>query len=165
MPPLSLPSFELNDAGGTPFTFPSRRHALLAVVGDGADAATDATLRLLDAAATTFGQSMDIFAVHTRGGGPGAVGERPGPHVTVLEDPAGVALRAIAATALPAVVFLSPDGERLDGWTGFSRKAWQALFARLISVTLQPAPVVEWLRFPPSAPARELARDAARPRR
>ncbi len=164
MPPLSLPSFELNDAGGTPFTFPSGRHALLAVLGDGADTATDATLRLLDAAASTFGQSMDIFAVRT-GGGPGAVGERPGPHVTVLEDPAGVALRAIAATALPAAVFVSPGGERLDGWTGFSRKAWQALFARLISVTLQPAPVVEWLRFPPSAPARELARDAARPGR
>jgi len=163
--PLSLPSFELNDAGGTPFTFPSGRHSLVAVVGDGADAATDATLRLMAAAATTFGEAMDILVVRTRGGGPGALGERPGPHVTVLEDPAGVALRALAATALPAVVFVSPGGERLDGWTGFSRKAWQALFARLISVTLQPAPVVEWLTFPSSAPARELARDAARPRR
>ena len=116
------------------------------------------------AAATTFGEAMDILVVRT-GGGPGAVGERPGPHVTVLEDPAGVALRAMAAAALPAVIFASPGGARLDGWTGFSRKAWQALFARLISVTLQPAPVVEWLTFPSSVPARELARDAARSRR
>ena len=150
--PLSLPSFELNDAGGTPFTFPSGRHALLAVLGDGADTATDATLRLLDAAASTFGQSMDIFAVRT-GGGPGAVGERPGPHVTLLHDPTGAAADTFALGELPAVFLAGPARERLDAWTGFSRKAWQALFARLITTTLQPAPMVEWLSFPPSAPA------------
>jgi len=168
MPSLSLPSFLLNDEHGTPTPLFRGRHALVAFVGE-ATPATNATLRLLTAAAATFGESMDIVVVQ-EGGGPGAMGERPGPHVTLLHDATGAAADAFALGELPAVVLAGPgrerlDGElpavvlagpgreRLDGWVGFSRKAWQALFARLITTTLQPAPMVEWLSFPPSAPA------------
>lgn len=151
MPSLSLPSFLLNDEHGTPTPLFRGRHTLLAFVSDETPA-TSATLRLLTAAAATFGESMDIVVVQ-EGGGPSAVGERPGPHVTLLHDPTGAAADAFALGELPAVFLAGPARERLDAWTGFSRKAWQALFARLITTTLQPAPMVEWLSFPPSAPA------------
>ena len=54
MPSLSLPSFLLNDEHGTPTPLFRGRHTLLAFVG-GEAPATSATLRLLTAAAATFG--------------------------------------------------------------------------------------------------------------
>lgn len=60
---------------------------------------------------------------------------------------------AFGIAAVPAIILANREGEAAMRFSGFDRKEWQALFERLISVCLSPAPIVDWKAYPESEPA------------
>ena len=49
---------------------------------------------------------------------------------------------------VPTVILADGEGEELERFVGFAKADWQALFERLITVTLSPAPVIHWSNYP-----------------
>lgn len=146
----TLPSFRLNDAASER-AFPTGRPALLCFVKEDCPTCV-LTMPLIQAAHEAFGESVDVWAIGQDAAGNAALVERFALTAPMLDDSAlGVSFRYDLDT-VPTIILADGAGEELERFVGFGRDDWQALFQRLITATLAPAPVVDWANYPGSRP-------------
>ncbi len=147
----TAPAFSLRDAAGVEHRFPTGRHTLLVFAKE--DCATCVlSAPLIDAAGAAFGGAMDTWVITQDENGPGVFGARIASGMPVLDDSALKVSYAYDLDTVPTVILAGPDGEKLEEFIGFGKADWQALYERLITVTLAPAPVVPWAAYPESRP-------------
>jgi hypothetical protein len=139
--------FTLIDQQGNARQFPTGRHALLVFVKEDCPTCV-LSAPLIDEAGRAFGEAMDVWAITQDDGGPGVFGARLKSGMPALDDSKLAVSFAYDLDTVPAVILCGPGGEKLEEFVGFSRGDWQELFERLITVTLQPAPVVDWAGYP-----------------
>jgi hypothetical protein len=143
--------FTLFDQHHTERSFPTGRHALLVFVKEDCPTCV-LSAPLIDEAAKAFGGSMDVWAVTQDEGGPGVFGARLPSGMPVLDDSRLAVSFAYDLDTVPTAILCGPNGEKLQEFVGFGKSDWQGIYERLITVTLQPAPVVDWSRYPESRP-------------
>ena len=141
-----LPPFALADLDGATRAFPSGRHALLCFVKEDCPTCI-LSMPLIQAAAGAFGEAMDIWTVTQDPDSGRALGRRF-PGVTLLDDSALKTSFAYDLDTVPTVILADAEGAELDRFVGFSRDDWQQLLHRLISLTLAPAPTIDWAAYP-----------------
>ncbi|MCC6380919.1 MAG: TlpA family protein disulfide reductase [Dehalococcoidia bacterium] len=146
----ALPPFSLVDGGGQTRDFPSGRHALLCFLKE--DCPTCAlSLPLLEAAQAAFGTEVDVWAIGQDAAGNARLVER-GLATPLLDDSRLAVSFAYDLDTVPTIILADPTGEEIERVVGFGREDWQRLYARLIGLSLSPAPVVDWAAYPESRP-------------
>ncbi|MBI2767799.1 MAG: TlpA family protein disulfide reductase [Chloroflexi bacterium] len=143
----ALPAFTLSDASGTQYAFPTGRPALLCFVKEDCPTCV-LSAPLIDAAGAAFGGTIDTWAITQDGEGPGVFAARLPSGMPVLDDSKLAVSFRYDLDTVPTVILAGPRGEVLEQFVGFGKADWQALFGRLISLTLQPAPVLDWSAYP-----------------
>jgi hypothetical protein len=144
--PAPLPNFSLGDAEGVTRAFPSGRHALLCFVKEDCPTCI-LSMPLIQAAAAAFGDALDVWTIAQDSDGGRALGERFS-GVTLLDDSALKVSFGYELDTVPTVILADRDGSELHRIVGLSKAEWQSLFHRLISITLSPAPVLDWSAYP-----------------
>lgn len=148
---LALPAFALADATGAERAFPTGRHALLCFVKEDCPTCV-LSMPLIEAASNAFGENMDVWCIGQDAAGNAALVERFGLTAPMLDDSAlGVSFRYDLDT-VPTIILADGEGRELERFIGFGKSDWQALFKRLITATLAPAPVVDWSQYPEMRP-------------
>lgn len=148
---MPLPPFSLIDSTGSTRSFPSGRTELLCFVKEDCPTCV-LSMPLIQAANEAFGEAIDVWAIGQDTEGNAKLVERFGLTVPMLDDSAlGVSFRYDLDT-VPTIILADGDGEAIEQFVGFGRADWQALFQRLITTTLAPAPVVDWAAYPESRP-------------
>ncbi|MGE5597066.1 MAG: TlpA family protein disulfide reductase [Hyphomicrobiales bacterium] len=146
-----LPAFELADAAGARYAFPTGRAALLCFVKE--DCPTcQLSMPLIRAAHEAFGERMDVWAIGQDAEGNAKLIEQFGYEGPMLDDSALRVSYRYELDTVPTVILAGSEGEELSRFVGFGKDDWQQLFGRLISETLAPAPVVDWSQYPDSRP-------------
>ncbi|MFN0148169.1 MAG: TlpA family protein disulfide reductase, partial [Dehalococcoidia bacterium] len=144
-------AFSLTDQHGAERAFPNGRHTLLMFVKEDCPTCV-LSAPLIDQAGRSFGDSMDAWVITQDSEGPGLFGKRLASGMPVLDDSKLKVSFDYDLDTVPTVILAGPRGEVLERFAGFAKADWQALFQRLIGVTLQPAPVVAWAAFPDMRP-------------
>ncbi|NJD63934.1 MAG: redoxin domain-containing protein, partial [Chloroflexi bacterium] len=147
----TLPAFSLTDAAGGERAFPTGRHALLCFVKEDCPTCV-LSMPLIQAAAETFGEAMDVWCIGQDAEGNAALVERFGLTAPMLDDSKLHVSYRYDLDTVPTVILAGPGGEELERFVGFGRDDWQKLFHRLITVTLAPPPVIDWSGYPESRP-------------
>lgn len=148
---MPLPAFTLYDSAGIEHSFPTGRAVLLCFVKEDCPTCV-LSMPLVEAAGAAFGANMDVWAIGQDGEGNARLVERFGSDAPMLDDSALKVSFAYDLDTVPTIVLADGGGEELERFIGFDKADWQALFQRLISLTLAPAPVVEWGAYPQSRP-------------
>ena len=146
LPPFSLPALD-----GSPHQFPTGRHALLCFVKEDCPTCV-LSMPLIQAAAAAFGDSMDVWCIGQDDAGNRRLAATFALTAPMLDDSALHVSYRYDLDTVPTIILADGDGEELERFIGFGKADWQALFKRLISVTLSPAPVVDWPAYPESRP-------------
>jgi hypothetical protein len=135
-----------------PRSFPTGRHALLCFVKEDCPTCV-LTMPLIEAGAKAFGENMDVWCIGQESAGNAALVERFALTAPMLDDSALAVSFAYDLDTVPTVILAGPDGAEIERFVGFGKADWQALFQRLITVTLAaPAPVVDWAQYPEMRP-------------
>lgn len=121
------------DQSGRAWRIPGERAAIVAFIRDGCTTCS-ATIALLEAASSAFGDNADVVLV--------------APAQVNTTAPLIVDASLASTGDLPAVTLYHRDGELLAHHATFDRAAWQAIYQRLISLTYSPPPVVNWAAYP-----------------
>ena len=150
-PPMPLPAFSLIDLSGAERSFPTGRHALLCFVKEDCPTCV-LSMPLIQAAAEAFGDAMDVWCVGQDAEGNARLASAFGLSAPMLDDSALHVSYRYDLDTVPAIILADPAGEELEQFVGFGKADWQALFQRLISLTLAPAPVVDWSKYPEMRP-------------
>ncbi len=148
---MSLPAFTLTDLSGAERAFPSGRHALLCFVKEDCPTCV-LSMPLIQAAAAAFGEAMDFLCIGQDAEGNARLAERFGLTAPMLDDSKLHVSYRYDIDTVPTVILADGSGEEIERFVGFGKSDWQALFQRLISVTLAPAPVVDWQAYPEMRP-------------
>lgn len=149
----------LVDPAGGERILPGERHMLVGVVGPDCHAC-ELTLPLLLAASEAFSGPVDVAAVSVDAAFAGrAIGLVEG-KLPVLLDEGHLLATALGTSVLPHIALVAPDGVVVAEFAGFDRGEWQAMFGRLISKALSPAPLVDWPQLPESEPGCRIAPDS-----
>lgn len=148
---MSLPAFTLTDLTGAERTFPTDRHALLCFVKEDCPTCV-LSMPLIQAASESFGESVDVWCIGQEAGGNARLTERFGLTAPMLDDTALHVSYRYDLDTVPTVILADGDGAELERFVGFGRDDWQRLFQRLITLSLSPAPVVDWAAYPESRP-------------
>ncbi|MEO6398453.1 MAG: TlpA family protein disulfide reductase, partial [Tepidiformaceae bacterium] len=144
---MPLPSFTLNDSSGVPHHFPSGRHALLCFVKEDCPTCV-LSMPLIAAAGEAFGEAMDIWTIGQDAEGNALLVERFDLRHPMLDDSRLHVSYQYDLDTVPTVILADAEGGELERFVGFAKADWQALFERLITVTLSPAPVIHWSTYP-----------------
>ena len=147
----NLPPFSLFDAAGQARAFPTGNHALLCFVKEDCPTCV-LSMPLIEAAHQAFGERIDVWAIGQDAAGNAALVERFGLSAPMLDDSALHVSFEYNLDTVPTIILASPAGERLEEFVGFHKGDWQALFERLITLTLAPAPLVDWDAYPAMRP-------------
>src|SRR5487761_2035847 len=142
-----FPPFTLAGTTGAEHAFPTGRHALLCFVKEDCPTCV-LSMPLIEAAAKAFGGAMDIFVIGQEAAGNALLVERFGLTAPMLDDSALRVSFAYEIDTVPTIILADAVGNELEQFVGFSKADWQALYQRLISVTLAPAPVADWSSYP-----------------
>ncbi|OAI43125.1 hypothetical protein AYO38_02830 [bacterium SCGC AG-212-C10] len=147
----NLTPFTLLDAAGEAHVFPTGNPTLLCFVKE--DCPTcGLSMPLIQAAHEAFGDRMDVWAIGQDAEGNAKLVERFGLTVPMLDDSKLAVSFAYDLDTVPTVILADASGQQLEQFVGFGRDDWQALFQKLISKTLAPAPVIDWASYPESRP-------------
>jgi len=148
---MPLPPFTLRDLDGVERSFPTGRNALLCFVKEDCPTCV-LSMPLIQVAAAAFGDSMDIWCIGQDAEGNARLAVQFGLTGPMLDDsPLHVSYRYDLDT-VPTVILAGGEGNELERFIGFGRADWQALFQRLMTTTLQPAPVIDWGGYPEMRP-------------
>ena len=142
-----FPPFTLAGTTGAEHAFPTGRHALLCFVKEDCPTCV-LSMPLIEAAAKAFGGAMDILVIGQEAAGNALLVERFGLTAPMLDDSALRVSFAYEIDTVPTIILADAVGNELEQFVGFSKADWQALYQRLISVTLAPAPVADWSSYP-----------------
>ncbi len=148
---MPLPAFTLTDPSGTERAFPSGRTALLCFVKEDCPTCV-LSMPLIEAAAEAFGEAMDVWAIGQDAEGNANLVQRFGSVAPMLDDSKLAVSFAYDLDTVPTIILADAGGEELERFVGFGKTDWQALFTRLITTTLAPAPVVDWAAYPEMRP-------------
>jgi hypothetical protein len=147
----ALPAFTLSDASAAGFAFPTGRHSLLCFVKEDCPTCV-LSMPLIQAAAETFGEAMDVWCIGQDADGNARLVERFGLIAPMLDDSKLHVSYRYDLDTVPTVILAGPNGDELERFVGFGRDDWQRLFHRLITITLAPPPVIDWSAYPVSRP-------------
>ncbi len=146
-----LPAFELAGLDGQRHAFPTGRAALLCFVKEDCPTCV-LSMPLIQAAAKTFGEAMDVLVVGQEAEGNARLAEQFGLTAPMLDDSALRVSFAYDLDTVPTVILADGDGREVERFIGFAKADWQSLFHKLISKTLTPPPVVNWAEYPEMRP-------------
>ncbi|MGE0599767.1 MAG: TlpA family protein disulfide reductase [Dehalococcoidia bacterium] len=148
---MPLPAFSLTDINGTEHSFPTGRHTLLCFIKEDCPTCV-LSMPLIQAASAAFGESMDVWCVGQDAEGNVHLVETFGLTAPMLDDSVLHVSYRYDLDTVPTIILADGDGEEIERFIGFGRADWQALFQRLITTTLAPAPVIDWSAYPESRP-------------
>lgn len=144
---IALPSFTLRDAAGAEYAFPGGRSALLCFVKEDCPTCV-LSMPLIAAAWDAFGENMDVWTIGQDAEGNARLVERFGMGGPMLDDSNLHVSYRYDLDTVPTVILTDREGNEMERFVGFAKTDWQALFERLITVTLSPAPVIDWSPYP-----------------
>ncbi|GAB4330877.1 MAG: hypothetical protein Kow0010_15920 [Dehalococcoidia bacterium] len=147
----ALPSFSLAGAAGNSRSFPTGRNALVCFVKEDCPTCR-LSMPLIEAAHAAFGAHLDVLVVGQDATGNATLVDDFGLTAPVLDDSALHVSYAYDIDTVPTVILAGGDGSELLRFVGFARTDWQALFARLESLTGKPGPSIAWDEYPESRP-------------
>ncbi|MBA4181472.1 MAG: thiol-disulfide oxidoreductase [Anaerolinea sp.] len=110
------------------------------------------SMPLIRAAQEAFGETVDIWAIGQDADGNAKLVEDFDLRGPMLDDSRLHVSYRYDLDTVPTVILAGRDGDELDRFVGFAKADWQALFERLITVTLSPAPVIDWGAYPEMRP-------------
>lgn len=96
--------------------------------------------------------TLDVWCVGQDAAGNARLAERFGLTAPMLDDSRLHVSYRYDLDTVPTVILADGAGVELERFVGFGKGDWQALYQRLISLTLSPAPVVDWGAYPESRP-------------
>lgn len=148
---MTLPAFSLTDLEGAERAFPTGRPTVLCFVKE--DCPTCVLIMpLVQATAAAFSESVDIWCVGQDAAGNQRLAADFGLTAPMLDDSKLHVSYRYDLDTVPTIILASADGEELERFVGFGRSDWQALHQRLTSLSLAPAPLLDWVSYPEMRP-------------
>ncbi|MEP6870583.1 MAG: TlpA family protein disulfide reductase [Anaerolineaceae bacterium] len=147
----ALPSFALHDAAGAEYAFPCGRHTLLCFVKEDCPTCL-LSMPLIAAAWDSFGDSVDVWAIGQDADGNARLVERFAMDGPMLDDSKLHVSYRYDLDTVPTVILADAEGNEMERFVGFGKADWQALFERLLTITLSSAPLVNWSTYPEMRP-------------
>lgn len=148
---MSLPAFSLTGLDGAERAFPTGRTALLCFVKEDCPTCV-LSMPLIQAASEAFGEAIDVWCIGQEAAGNARLVEQFGLTAPMLDDSRLHVSYRYDLDTVPTVILADGEGNELERFIGFGKADWQALFQRLITLTLSPAPLVDWGRYPELRP-------------
>jgi hypothetical protein len=148
---MSLPAFSLTDLTGAERSFPTGRNTLLCFVKEDCPTCV-LTMPLIQSAAEAFGEAMDIWCIGQDAAGNERLATTFGLTAPMLDDSRLHVSYRYDLDTVPTIILADGEGGEKERFVGFGKSDWRGLFQRLISLTLSPAPVVDWSGFPEMRP-------------
>jgi hypothetical protein len=107
---------------------------------------------VIQATTAAFSDSVDVWCIGQDAEGNQRLASDFGLTAPMLDDSKLHVSYRYDLDTVPSVILADAEGEELERFIGFGKSDWQSLHQRLISLSLAPAPLLDWGSYPEMRP-------------